>query len=164
MERKGFPGNKHAELPLSSKTLSSFEIRELQEAFNVFDANHDGKISVEELGSVLRSLGDRPSEQELIQMVRDVDKDGDGFIDLDEFLLLHAGSEGSRMNCDQELREAFRFFDADKNGFISVEELHNVLKRLRRKCSVEECRKMIKGVDADGDGQVSFEEFQKMMA
>ncbi|CAI0400482.1 unnamed protein product [Linum tenue] len=32
------------------------------------------------------------------------------------------------------------------------------------KCSMEECARMIKGVDADGDGCVNFQEFEKMMA
>ncbi|RXH93537.1 hypothetical protein DVH24_014113 [Malus domestica] len=60
--------------------------------------------------------------------------------------------------------DAFRIFDADKNRKISAEELQKVLVSLGcQKCSLKECRKMIKGVDRKGDGAVDFEEFRLMM-
>lgn len=130
---------------------------ELVEAFSRFDANGDGKISASELGSVLRSLGDYPTEEELFLMVKEVDKDGDGFIDLNEFILLN--SSGSM----EELKDAFHVFDANKDGKISSQELHQVLNRLGETCTMEECHRMIRGVDTDGDGFVDFEEFCTMM-
>lgn len=47
---------------------------------------------------------------------------------------------------------------------ISVAELHMVMNRLNMKCSMEECEMMVKSVDADGDGNVNFNEFKKMMS
>lgn len=51
----------------------------------------------------------------------------------------------------------------DKNGSISAEELQTVLRSLGEDCSLAECRKMISGVDCDGDGMINFEEFKVMM-
>lgn len=51
-----------------------------------------------------------------------------------------------------------------RNGLISVTELHSVMGRLNMKCSLEECETMVKSVDADGDGNVNFEEFKIMMS
>ncbi|XP_003577074.1 probable calcium-binding protein CML35 [Brachypodium distachyon] len=64
-----------------------------------------------------------------------------------------------------ELREAFAVFDADGDGRISAEELGAVLAALgdEHRCSAEDCRRMIGGVDADGDGFVCFDEFSRMM-
>ena len=83
--------------------------QELKEAFQRFDMNRDGKISATELGSVLRSLGDNPSDEELILMVKEVDRDGDVFIDLEEFIFLNSSSlsSSSSIESDQGLRDAF---------------------------------------------------------
>ncbi|KAF5730314.1 calcium-binding protein CML27 [Tripterygium wilfordii] len=67
-------------------------------------------------------------------------------------------------NPAQELRYAFDLYDQDKNGLISSSELHLVLNRLGIKCSVDDCVKMIRSVDSDGDGNVNFQEFEKMMS
>lgn len=133
---------------------------ELQEAFLRFDANGDGKISASELGSVLKSLGDNPSEEELLLMVKEVDRDGDGFIDLGEFILLNTTSSSA---AGEDLQDAFQVFDADDDGKISAQELHHVLIRLGESCTIEECGRMIRGVDTDGDGFVDFQEFCTMM-
>ena len=39
---------------------------EFKEAFSLFDKDGDGTISINELGTVLRSLGQNPTEQELL--------------------------------------------------------------------------------------------------
>ncbi|CAM8963181.1 unnamed protein product [Rhodiola kirilowii] len=59
----------------------------LREAFNVFDGNKDGVISVEELGKVLVSLGLKQGfkMEDCVEMIRKVDVDGDGGIDFGEF-------------------------------------------------------------------------------
>ncbi|GJM88051.1 hypothetical protein PR202_ga04070 [Eleusine coracana subsp. coracana] len=63
-----------------------------------------------------------------------------------------------------ELKETFAVFDADGDGRISAEELREVLASLGDdRCSVEDCRRMIRGVDTDGDGFVCFKEFTRMM-
>ncbi|XVE63688.1 hypothetical protein DITRI_Ditri07aG0040000 [Diplodiscus trichospermus] len=60
---------------------------ELKEAFDVFDKNKDGLISVEELGSVLCSLGlnEGNKMEDCKAMIRKVDMDGDGMVNFDEF-------------------------------------------------------------------------------
>lgn len=149
---------------IKSQVMSKSPFRdpnqELEEAFLRFDTNRDGKISASELGSVLRSLGDNPSEEELLLMVKEVDRDGDGFIDLGEFILLNTASSSVE---GEELRDAFQVFDTDDDGKISVQELHDVLSRLGESCTIEECGRMIRGVDTDGDGFVDFQEFCTMM-
>ncbi|PIN01662.1 Calmodulin and related proteins (EF-Hand superfamily) [Handroanthus impetiginosus] len=152
--------------PISSRS-SSLNGRcrieeELEQVFKKFDVNGDGKISAAELGSIMGSLGHPATEEELNIMIQEVDSDGDGFIDLQEFIELNTNNIGHD-EVLENLRDAFEVFDIDKNGTISAEELQNVMKSLGEECTLAECKKMISGVDSDGSGTISFDEFKVMM-
>ena len=72
---------------LETYGLLEEQVAEFKEAFLLFDKDCDGMITAAELGVVMRSLGQRPTEQELKKMVTMVDQDGNGrFIPL---FLLH---------------------------------------------------------------------------
>ena len=60
---------------------------DLRDAFDVFDGNKDGRITVEELGMVLSSLGfsEGSKIEDCKEMIRKVDVDGDGMVDFEEF-------------------------------------------------------------------------------
>ncbi|KAF5749602.1 calcium-binding family protein [Tripterygium wilfordii] len=68
---------------------------DLKEAFDVFDKDKDGLISVEELGSVLDSLGLKEGKkiEDCKEMIKKVDMDGDGMVNFDEFkMMMRSGS------------------------------------------------------------------------
>ncbi|XVF09482.1 hypothetical protein REPUB_Repub07fG0096800 [Reevesia pubescens] len=145
-----------------SSSVCPEDMDQLEKVFNLFDANKDGKISVSELGDVLKALGSNYTDEELKRVMEDIDSDKDGFINLSEFSSIYRSSSDA-VTAASELRDAFDLYDQDKNGLISATELHLVLNRLGMTSSVDDCIKMIKSVDSDGDGNVNFEEFQKMM-
>jgi len=64
---------------------------------------------------------------------------------------------------DREIREAFDSFDLDKNSFVGAAELRHVLVNIGENVSDEEVDEMIRMCDKDGDGQVSFDEFFRMV-
>lgn len=97
--------------------LSEEQIAEFKEAFSLFDKDGDGTITTKELGTVMRSLGQNPTESELTDMVNEVDADGDGTIDFSEFITMMA-KKMKETDSDEEIREAFKVFDKDGNGFI----------------------------------------------
>jgi len=68
--------------------LTEEQIAEFKEAFSLFDKDGDGTITTKELGTVMRSLGQNPTEAELQDMINEVDADGNGTIDFPEFLCL----------------------------------------------------------------------------
>ena len=61
--------------------------------------------------------------------------------------------------------EAFWVFDANGNGHITAEELRAVMEAIlgAEGCSLDDCRRMIGGVDADSDGFFGFQDFARMM-
>ncbi|KAL5271755.1 hypothetical protein ACHWQZ_G000080 [Mnemiopsis leidyi] len=142
--------------------LSEAQVTEFREAFAMFDKDGDGSISVAELGHVMRSLGQNPTDHELTEMIREADDDNNGSVDFEEFLLLMS-KKMSMLDIDQELLEAFSVFDKDGNGFIDQDELTNVLASLGEDLDEEQVKEMMRQADKDGDGLVSFEEFKDIM-
>ncbi|KAJ8900296.1 hypothetical protein K2173_024936 [Erythroxylum novogranatense] len=144
-----------------TSSLAAMDVPDqLSQVFKVIDANGDGKISSHELSQLLSVFGYNKSEATKVAegMLREMDCDGDGFVDLNEFIDAVSGGE------EEYLVDAFRTFDLDKNGLISARELQKVLSSLGSEdCSLRDCRLMIKGVDKDGDGFVDFKEFRSMM-
>ncbi|KAI4378776.1 hypothetical protein MLD38_016209 [Melastoma candidum] len=139
---------------------------DLLRVFQTFDRNGDGRITLEELEESLLNLGISVPREELADMIRGIDVNGNGCVDLDEFGSLYGLlSEERDADAEDDVREAFNVFDRDGDGFITVEELESVLASLGLKQgrAVEDCRKMITKVDADGDGMVDYEEFRQMM-
>ena len=56
--------------------LSAHELDCLKEAFSLFDADHDGEITVNELGRVMRNHGLNPTEDELKVIIFFLEKFG----------------------------------------------------------------------------------------
>lgn len=63
---------------------------------------------------------------------------------------------------DKEIEDAFRFIDLDKNMFIGAAEIRHVLICMGELITDEEVDEMVRMVDQDGDGQVSYDEFYKL--
>uniref|UniRef100_A0A673YLK7 EF-hand domain-containing protein n=1 Tax=Salmo trutta TaxID=8032 RepID=A0A673YLK7_SALTR len=114
-----------------------------KEAFSLFDKDGDGTITTKELGTVMRSLGQNPTEAELQDMINEVDADGNGTIDFPEFLTMMA-RKMKDTDSEEEIREAFRVFDKDGNGYISAAELRHVMTNLGEKLTDEEVDEMIR--------------------
>lgn len=66
--------------------LTDDEVEELRQAFDLFDTDGSETIDPKELRAAMQSLGFETKNQTIYQMVQDIDKDGDGDIDFDEFL------------------------------------------------------------------------------
>ncbi|RZC36508.1 neo-calmodulin-like, partial [Asbolus verrucosus] len=144
--------------------VSKSQMKEFREAFRLFDKDGDGSITKEELGRVMRSLGQFARTEELQQMLQEVDVDGDGNVSFEEFVDIAwsagAGSDPdhvlSREEEEKELRDAFRVFDKHNRGYITASDLRAVLQCLGEDLSEEEIEDMIKEVDVDGDGRIDF--------
>jgi calmodulin len=145
-----------------AENLSDEKILEFRAAFEIFDKDEDGKITKKELGTVMRNLGQNPTEVELTEMINEVDINGNETIDFREFLgLMVRKMKDSEI--DEELLEAFKVFDRDGNGYITSHELKNVMVNLGEYLTPDEVDELVKEADLDGDGQINYEEFIKLM-
>ncbi|XP_064652367.1 neo-calmodulin-like [Lineus longissimus] len=144
--------------------MSEKEIKEYKEHFSFFDKNNDGTITATEIGTVLRSLNMNPSEQELAAMIQEVDKDGNGTIEFPEFLDMMARQKAKDSKLtEDDIVQAFKMFDKDNNGFISLTELRDIMTTLGEALTTKELEAMVREADMDGDGQIDYKEFSKIL-
>lgn len=142
--------------------LSPNELTQLQQAFHVFDTDHDGVITITELQTVMHKLGQEPTREELQDMINDMDENGDGEIDFKEFVTLMERRLSLRSQ-QNEFEEAFSVFDRKGDGRISFGELKEVLTDLGEEVTDDDVRDMIAEADTTGSGYIDKQEFMAMM-
>ncbi|KAM7159613.1 calmodulin-alpha-like [Molossus nigricans] len=141
-----------------AEELSQEQVAEFKEAFTRFDKDGDGTINVQELGAVMKTLGQNPSEAELKELIARVDTDGDGAINFQEFLAEMVKRMKS-WSGELDMKEVFQAFDLNGDGHITLDELKQAMAQVGQKLSQEELEAMIREADVDKDGRVNYEEF-----
>jgi len=141
------------------------DIRQYRTAFEQFDTDNSGTISVKELKVVMDGLGRPQSESELRIMLESVDKDGDG-VDFQEFLVLidslNAGDDevGDLLG---KYKVMFDKFDINEDGHITTHELQLVLEASGKAFEQGEVDRLVENLDVSGDGKIDFPEFLELM-
>lgn len=105
-------------------------------------------------------FGKNMDKGEIEKMFDSVDIDKSGFIDYSEFVV--ASMNEKNLLTNEKLQSAFKMFDKDGSGFISKDEIKEIL-GFGKTLSEEAVNEIIHQVDANGDGEISFEEFSAMM-
>jgi len=144
-------------------SLSDEMIAEFKMAFDIFDHDGGGDINTNELGRVMKLLGQSPSKEELDQIVEAVDVDGSGSIDFDEFLIMMVLQlkEEKKSASDEEVKDIFRLFDKNGDNFLDWDEMNKALQGVQADPPVEkwEVDLIFNEVDSNGDGVIDVEEF-----
>ncbi|RZF38195.1 hypothetical protein LSTR_LSTR005556 [Laodelphax striatellus] len=146
--------------------LTKDQVSLLQKAFNAFDHDKKGYISTDMVGTILEMLGHKQADTSLIDIIEQVDVDGSGELEFEEFCELASKflvEEEDAEAMEQELREAFRLYDKEGNGYITTDVLREILTELDPNISDDDLDMMIEEIDSDGSGTVDFEEFMEVM-
>merc|ERR1711934_919909 len=151
--------NKRAE---SVAGLTDAQKADLKEAFTLFDTDGSGAIDSAELCTAMAALGFNPKKNEIDKMVREMDKDGDATIDLEEFMIMLAAKMNEK-DGKEEMLKGFAMFDDDKTGKISFKNFKRVATELGETLSDDELQEIVAEADEDKDGEISKEEFLAVM-
>ena len=101
-----------------------------------------------------------PVLQEVAKMIGELDQDGSGSIEFEEFAKMMTSR--TKQTSQEELLNAFKVFDKERNGVIERDELEHVLKTIGLEVTPEMIDEMMIVADPDGKGGVTYEDFQKL--
>ncbi|XP_072171844.1 uncharacterized protein [Diadema setosum] len=148
-------------------TATEAQKQKYEKAFNLFDKDSSGKISTSELKSLLESIGQVVSDEDISSLLDSVkDRDGDRTtLNLEEFTDL---VESRVAGLNKSVLFALSELDTNKDGYVDPNELLKSLKvKLAGKMIDEKikdiCDKMMAQADKDKDGRISYKEFAAMM-
>ncbi|KAF7838409.1 calcium-dependent protein kinase 10-like [Senna tora] len=141
--------------------LSIEEVEIIKDMFTLMDIDKDGKVTYEELKAGLRKVGSQLAEPEIKMLMEVADVDGNGVLDYGEFVAVTIHLQ--RMENDEHFRKAFMFFDKDDSGYIELGELREALADESGEIEADVVNDIMREVDSDKDGRISYEEFVAMM-
>ncbi|XP_057791958.1 calcium-dependent protein kinase 10-like isoform X2 [Salvia miltiorrhiza] len=148
-------------LRVIAEHLSVEEVEIIRDMFALMDTDDDGKVTFEELKTGLRKVGSQLADPEIRLLMDVADVDGNGVLDYGEFVAVTIHLQ--RMENDEHFRKAFMFFDKDGSGYIELDELREPLVDESGEPELDVLNDIMREVDTDKDGQISYDEFVAMM-
>ena len=143
--------------------LTEYQIAEYKEAFQIFDKHGEGAISSKELGTIMRSLGLNPSDEDLKEIIDSFDNEKNyNLIDFNSFLIIMAKRKND-IDKEEDLLDAFRVFDKENNGKISARELRYVMMSSGEDLNENDIEEMIREASTENDDFIDYYKFVKLM-
>ncbi|CAH8848439.1 unnamed protein product [Trichobilharzia szidati] len=145
--------------------LTEEALVEYKAQFDLLDQDNTGKIPVPEVTLLMRRVGLMPSNIEVEELIREVDKEKTALnegITFDQFCEI-ASRKYNDVYTESDIIEAFRTFDVENNGFLPASELRRALCTMGENLTDEEMEAMLDIARVDNDGNVRYEEFVRFI-
>jgi len=144
--------------------LSKEEIEEFREIFNLVDRDGGGEITKDELGELMDTLGIDATPEEIDAMISELDQDGSGSIDFEEFVAVMSRKLNATYSSDQ-VKTAFKVFEGEcPQGFVKAENLVRVLTTYGiEKLSEEQAQDLVNQLEVDSNGLINYSVYVDMM-
>ena len=136
------------------------KIAEYKEAFDMFDRNKKGTLSIGDITKIMKNFGYPMTKEEARSMISNVDSSGDGEVDFEEFVMLMEKQIQYIDESDEDqVLKAFKSFDKDHDGKITMYEFRYILSQLGDMFTEEEVDTLFKECDLDNDGILVYQDF-----
>jgi calmodulin len=138
------------------------DLAKYRNAFNSYDSNRDGLVSVELLGKLLHAVGFAPRAAEVEDMIEDIGAPVFDFKSLLYLISRHRRAADPK----QELIDALRLFDVNGSGTLTTTKIREVLSKLKEPFTPDEIGELLghpkNFVDAETDS-VNYEDFVNLI-
>lgn len=143
--------------------LPEEKIKICKKLFKLFDEDGDGKIPNEELGKLMKKYDSDPTSDEINEMLKFVDEDKSGTLELDEFLKVF---EKKLLEPDlyEDILDAFKIFDYNSKGVYNEFELEKIMTEYGFKISKEEFIEFLSFAPRNENGDINYEEFAHFLS
>ena len=135
----------------------------VRDCFNFYDRDYDGRVDIKMLGTLIRSLGCAPTEEEIRQYISEFGIEGDSF-QIDQFELIMEREQSKPDTREIKLKKAFEVFDQDNDGKIKASDLAHNLMTVGDKMTKEEVEKVFSILDIKMSDEIDLQTFLKLVA
>jgi centrin-3 len=159
--------------------LNPDQLKEIDDAFSMFDVNQDDLLDFHECRVAMRALGFDVPKSEILKIMRDAQAGGGSgagggqgagktatiaspMIRRDAFIRVMSDKMLKRDPMD-EIRRAFVLFAGGEDQKIDLAKLARVASELNESIDASELQAMIEEFDLDDDGEISLDEFIAIM-
>jgi Ca2+-binding EF-hand superfamily protein len=136
-----------------------------KDIFDEIDTDGSGYLETDEVRQLLKTLGRKLDDRDFRQIMKQIDADGSGRVDRQEFedwwQLNKDDTKNARL---QDVRPMFAKFDQDGSGGIDKVELRQLCRALKMRVSKLAVEDLMTEIDSDDNGLIDFEEFSTWWA
>jgi len=136
--------------------------QDIKEAFDVFDADKDGYIMSDEIGTVIRALGKCPYQSEVLAIIEEAGGESKK-IDLRTFTGFYKRKMKKPQDLERDMRNAFSALDRDGSGYVLEAELRQILGTLGEMLNSEEVDLLMRDCETDDEGQIRYDKFVDLL-
>ncbi len=144
--------------------LSAEEIQEFRDIFNLADRAGQGSIDKAQLGELLETLGIDATPEELELMLAEIDEDGSGLIEFNEFVGIMSRKVNAAYSAEQ-VKHAFKTFEGvSPDGYIRADLLIKALCTYgKEKLTEEQATELVSQMETDAGGMINYKNYVEMM-
>jgi len=152
------------------------EEEECHRLFDEIDRDKSGTIDEEELKVLLGKLGKNPTKEQVTQMMKRIDTDGNGLIAFEEFMEFWIGLvKSTKKKAEKkkqkvlegkgiaDLKALFDSIDTDGSGHLNQTEMRKLCGVIGRFPTEAQFQAFWKRLDSNRDGNISFQEFESVL-
>eukprot|EP00164_Ancoracysta_twista_P001503 GFYU01001969.1.p1 GENE.GFYU01001969.1~~GFYU01001969.1.p1 ORF type:complete len:715 (-),score=282.31 GFYU01001969.1:513-2657(-) len=141
-------------------------VDDITKLFSAFDKDKSGQLNYEEIKEIMNALGRRMSDDEAKAVISQMDQDGNGTVDKDEFVaaMVHQHQAcSSRVNYAELVDDMFGIFDKDGSGVLSLDEVYQVFQALGQDWQLNDVMAFFKEIDINDDHELTKDEFKQFV-
>lgn len=153
------------------------KIKVLQDAFDSVDRDKKGSLNEADLYALMQKLGKSLSRSQVKEIMREMDFNGNGLLEFDEFCVLEIKMNRSRPRADlikyrdylddkmiQLLEFHFAKQDTTGCGFLTHSQIENILEQTGKSATAEEVEEVLAELDKEQTGEFDFDKFAAFWA
>lgn len=131
-------------------------------SFDLFDASNEGLIPFDKLQVLLRSIGQKPTSEDIVAYKNEFDADNRGYLNFDAFKDIMT----ERFRKDDKataILAAFKVFDKENSGNVKCDDLRDAILSLSDLLNDEQVDEMMKDLDPEATGAFNYVDLVKEM-